>query len=143
MGHRLHSSSEIEFFDGEGRALHSRKAEHHRPYFATLERLVGLQKLADYSFIAEHMMFDRFFVQELVASTLHGAPFSGAELATRIIGAVADEHLQYSGFSEYETYGTFVLARHPDSIVARDSRFLEKGHRTLAAVPQTTSSSSR
>jgi hypothetical protein len=117
----------IEFFDGRGRILYVRKSEHHRAYFTTLRRLLGIGRLARFSFIAEHMMFDREVSRDLLAAIMKGEPFEGAALAARIIGAVADEDLSKSGFAEYETYGTWALATRPETIAIRKMRSSRRG----------------
>ena len=117
----------IEFFDGRGRILYARKSERHRAYFDTLQRLLGIGRLARFSFIAEHMMFDRAVSRDLLAAIMKGEPFGGAALAARIIGAVADEHLSRSGFAEYETYGTWALATRPETISIRKMRSSRRG----------------
>lgn len=109
----------IPFFDDEGRVFLDKKREHHRAYFETIGRLTGMRKAVDFSFVAEHMLFERDLMRELNACILGGRDFDGRELAERIIGAVADEDISRSGFSEYETYGTFVAARHPERIAFR------------------------
>lgn len=42
-------------FDDDGRLLFTRKKEYHAEYFITIERLLGLQRVITFSFIAEHM----------------------------------------------------------------------------------------
>jgi hypothetical protein len=117
----------IRFFDECGRALLTTKGEYNKPYFEVIEALTGLQRQVDYSFIAEHMMFERDIVNDLIDTILGGLPFRGDELARRILGAVSDANLSSSGFAEYETYGTFALARHPDRIAVRELASLRHG----------------
>ncbi|MDP3176667.1 MAG: hypothetical protein Q8M76_02105, partial [Spirochaetaceae bacterium] len=110
----------IAFFDEAGRVLYAKKKEHNQAYFATIRRLLDLEKQGDFSFIAEHMMFDRGNVRELLAAIQGGRAIDAGKIAERIIAAVDPKDLPGSGFSEYETYGTYVSARMPGTIVARD-----------------------
>lgn len=109
----------IRFFDEEGRALLARKHEYHRSYFEAIERLTALKRQAKFSFIAEHMLFEGEIVRDMVTTMLRGRPFDGGLLAATILGAVSDRDLAASGFSEYETYGTFAYAKHRDRISVR------------------------
>jgi hypothetical protein len=107
------------FFDGQGRTLLAPKSEYHRPYFDTIHKLLGLDRMAPYSFISEHMIFERRIVLSLLEELAGMAAFGAAEMARRIINAVSPADLSASGFAEYETYGTFASARSPDSIASR------------------------
>ena len=126
---------DISFFDDHGRALLARKREHHRSYFGTIERLTGLKRQAKFSFIAEHMLFERELVRELVAIMLGGRKFDGALLAHTILGAVDDRDLPASGFSEYETYGTFVYAKRRERISVRRIASIRHGTAFFRRLP--------
>lgn len=123
---------DIPFFDAQGKVLVTMKDEYHVPYFETLARLTGLGKIAEGSFIAEHMMFERTLVLSLLdcimsgglrtvqkGGTFRDAHFDGGAFAQRILDCVADADLDQSGFSEYETYGTFVHASSPGHLAQR------------------------
>lgn len=106
------------FFDREGRALVARETEHHAPYFRTLERLRGLGEVAPFSFIAQHLPVRTDHLRALLERIAPGEVVSGGWVR-RILDAVDPGHLTGAGFSEYETYGSFVHAEHPDSVVYR------------------------
>jgi len=106
----------VALFDGEGRALLATKRGYHAPYFATMEKLLGYGRAGGHSFIAEHMMFDRDCVRQLASRILRGGEFDGEAFARMIMGAVPSESLSGSGFSEYETYGNFMLRERPGSV---------------------------
>ena len=42
------------------------KSEHHQPYFDTIEKLFNISKTNSKSYIAEHMMFNRKIMNQLV-----------------------------------------------------------------------------
>ena len=125
----------IRFFDDSGRSLLTRKREYHKAYFDTIERLVGLKRQVPFSFIAEHMLFDREIVRELDLAILGGGAFEGGAFAKAILGAVADADLPLSGFAEYETYGTFAQARHPERIAVRSLASMRHGTAFFGSVP--------
>lgn len=117
----------IPFFDARGRTLLDRKKAYHQPYFATLRRLTGIERQVGYSFIAEHMMFDREIVRALVVEAMRKESYAGAAFARRIMDSVADCDLGGSGFSEYESYGNFAAARFPGRIAVRNRPSLRYG----------------
>lgn len=49
-----------------GKPRFTMKREFHPAYFHTLKRLLGLEKIASFSFIAEHMMFNSTIMKELL-----------------------------------------------------------------------------
>ncbi len=104
--------SSISFFDKEEKPLFTMKKEFHKPYFDTMRKLIGLYKTADFSFIAEHMMFKTSYMKELLSAIEHSNN-QGNSWYEKILNASVD--LLYPGFSEFETYGTYVLVNHPGS----------------------------
>lgn len=59
-------TSPLHFFDEQGKMLLTKKTEYHRPYFDTMQRLIGMDKSVDFSFIAEHMIIKTAFMQSLI-----------------------------------------------------------------------------
>jgi len=113
---------ETAFIDSEGRTILERKTEYNAAYFRTMERLLGIERQVEYSYIAEHMMFDRDIVRALIDTAMRGEPFDGDAFARRVIVAISDaDLLTYCGFAEYETYGNFAKFRFPERIAVRDS----------------------
>ena len=125
----------VPLFDGEGRVLLSAKRAYHAPYFATLEKLVGYGRAGTHSFIAEHMMFDRDCVRHLASRILGGGEFDGEAFARRIMAAVPSGALSASGFSEYETYGNFMLRERPGSIAIRRIASIRHGAALFGSLP--------
>lgn len=101
--------SHISFFDKEDRPIFTMKNEYHVPYFETMKNLTGLGKTANFSFIAEHMMFKTEYMKELL-TTIENSKNTGNVWFEKIINASVD--LAFPGFSEFETYGTFVWVKH-------------------------------
>lgn len=63
-------TSPLTFFDEEGRMLLARKTEYHTPYFDTMQRLIGMGKSVDFSFIAEHMIIKTEYMKLLINNIL-------------------------------------------------------------------------
>lgn len=100
----------IEVFDKDGKMYLDYKIEYNKPYFDTLSRLIpGYKKLFERSFIAEHMLIKTKHMRELLDIIEANDNIPGKYFYEKIINAVAIEHLHESGFSEFETYGTFVF----------------------------------
>jgi hypothetical protein len=104
--------------DVVGRFPYSRALEHHMPYRDAYTRLFGSPPSTGFSLIAHHMLFDRELVAELHAELehRHSTPWYWA------FTDVADK-AEESSISEWETYGWWVLARHPDVAVARQLKW--------------------
>lgn len=87
------------------------KKEYHRPYFNTLQRLIGLDKTSSKSFIAEHMIFKPEFVCEMIEEISQNT-LPGKNWVEKIIQACDFDYEEHC-FSEFETYGTFCTVRYP------------------------------
>ena len=103
----------ISFFDGNGGIFYYAKDEFHRPYFDTIRTLFGgrVGKMIPDSFIAEHMMIDSALMMEMLDDIERNSPVDGKYFFDRILNAVAPRSLSGSGFSEFETFGNWVLCR--------------------------------
>lgn len=104
--------SKLKFFK-DGKPLFTMKKEYHRPYFDTIQRLIGMDKAFPKSFIAEHMIFKKEYVEELI-SEIESYSSIGGNWMEKIIKA-CDFSINQPLFSEFETYGTFCIIRHPDA----------------------------
>lgn len=100
----------IDFFKGE-QPLFAKKNEYNEPYFVTLHKILGLNKVADFSFIAEHMMFNKDIVNEML-NKISECTVEGNDWVDKILNAC--DNLMYPCFSEFETYGTYVLTNYPN-----------------------------
>ena len=102
----------IEFFDEEGKPYFDVKPEYMKTYFNTIGTLFdGMQKCIEDSFISEHMVFDKDMVLEM--TDLIGSKRAyGDTWYEKLISLMKPEDM-IRGFSEFETYGTYVTTRHP------------------------------
>lgn len=105
--------SKIQYFEGS----HPRftiKKEYHQTYFETMERLLGYGKLKDYSFIAEHMIFKVSIVREML-NEIERSNVEGEKWFDKCLNA-CNFQSKYPAphFSEFETYGTYCMAKYPD-----------------------------
>lgn len=96
----------IDFFTQNGKPMFTKKKEHNQAYFDTLEKLLSFKKYADYSFIAEHMMFSKNVVAAMLNDIEHSS-VNGVTWYEKIINATDSTNV--NSFSEFETYGNFCL----------------------------------
>lgn len=102
----------ISFFDGET-PLFTKKIEHHKPYFVTLNRILGFGKLVDFSFIAEHMIFKVPIVKEMLDAIAAYPTSEGSNWVEKIMFACHFAPGQGPYFSEFETFGNYCVKYHP------------------------------
>lgn len=106
-------------FHENGRSLFSAKWEHNEEYFETIDHLMHLPIKADYSFISEHMLFNTVYVKEMLEE------IEKKENGSKPWFQIIIENINHdakNGFSEFETYGTFLLNRYPNSFKIRRLR---------------------
>ena len=106
----LHNFS---LFNAEGKPLFQPKSEYNKAYFNTINLLTGYTKKADYSFISEKMTFKKSYMNELM-ELIERSTINGNNLFEKILYA-ASLSGEKSAFSEFETYGTYLLYNHPES----------------------------
>lgn len=98
--------SPLSFFEGS-KMLLTAKTENHAPYFDCMQKLIGLGKNFDFSFIAEHMVIKSSIMRELIQE-IEGNKSMEGDWIEKILKSIT--HKQ--GFSEFETYGTYALVNH-------------------------------
>lgn len=96
--------------------------EDHQPYFSLIERILGLQRLGDFSFIAQCFPIWAEWLAEFQGEVevRQGKPWDRA-----IVDQI--DATEPSGFSEYETLGTWILKRHPTGVSFTDVPWLRFG----------------
>lgn len=107
----------MNFFDGET-PVFSIKKEYHKPYFNTLYRLFQIDKQIEDSFIAEHMIFKKEYVLELISEILCRYPEDPWYIS--ILKNIDIKEITPSGFSEFETYGSYVMYKHKNSYLLKE-----------------------
>lgn len=100
--------------------------EYNEPYLDAYARLMGRRPLCQHSLVAHHMLFERGLVSELLAEIERrcGKPWHEAYLD-------AVDLAEPSSISEWNTYGWWLLERHPDLCLRRQLTWL-----TVPAVPR-------
>ncbi|NLL79353.1 MAG: hypothetical protein GX234_06140 [Clostridiales bacterium] len=118
----------VEMTDKTGRYYFDIKTEYNKAYFDTLSRLFPqLKKKNTYSYIAEHMLFHAEIMRELISAIEGNDAVEGKDFWEKILHAVAVKDIPNSGFSEFETYGTYVEYYHADAYRTRKWKSLREG----------------
>ena len=125
----------IPFENEEGQLLFTLKEEYNAPYFETMENLLGLKKAVKESFIAENMIFDTALVKEMLAEMEANDRLPGEAFWEKILWAIPEQSLQKSGFSEFETFGTYAVTRAPGRYALRRLDTLRSGKNILGERP--------
>lgn len=99
----------IELFDPDGKPYLDYKTEYFKEYFVTLGRILpGYSKTFKGSFIAEHMLVNTMHMRELLKIIESNESVEGISFVEKIVNSIPIEFLGKSGFSEFETFGTFL-----------------------------------
>ncbi len=102
-------------FNADGKPYFDMKHEYHEEYFITLENILpGIKKVTEKSFISEHMLFNSSYMKELIAAIESNKNIKGAVFWEKILNAIRIEHIQENSFSEFETYGSYMMSKHPE-----------------------------
>ncbi len=112
----------IQFFTNE-KLKYFKSTECHKPYFTHIQNTLGLEKKADFSFIAQCFLAPQLWVKDYVAALEN---VSGKKWYQAILENIAPN--ESSGFSEYESMGTFFLAHHASEMHITDEAWLRFGN---------------
>lgn len=118
----------IYFLNQRGENFFNMKREHHVPYFETMQKLfdnrlqfINPKSTATPSFISEGMIVKAAVMRELIGE------IGGENFWKNILYAVNPKDLSGSGFSEFETYGTYLLNKYPQFLKPRPLRTQRNG----------------
>jgi hypothetical protein len=122
----------INNFTSGDKILLDKTQEYHAPYFETNQKLLGLNREVEFSFISEHMVFEKHIVNEILDKISLIVNDSWWEI---IINNVSDQDLGKSGFSEYELYGNYLAKYHPAKFAVRKLHKTRKGTKLFGFDP--------
>lgn len=115
----------LSFFDEDGRPAFDLKSEYNPRYFRTIEKLLGLKKTVEGSFVSEHMIFCTKYMKELIEK-IGASHVEGSNYTEKAVMAVTGDDI-ILGFSEFETYGTYVTDKYPDAYSYRKFESFRRG----------------
>ncbi len=103
-----------------GKRVFNIKSEVNLAYFETLEAILGIKKQIAGSFISEFMYFEQKIMQQMVQQIENNAnPNSdgtNSSFFQIIMNAVKQNGSPKAGFSEFETYGSYMYANFPQNM---------------------------
>ncbi len=127
----------IKFIE-DGKMLINKKNEHHIPYFETLDRIFGKGKMKyadNYSYISEGMIINAQYMRDLIDMILKSQNVEGNLWFEKVLNSIAEDELELSGFSEFETYGNFLHNYHFDEIKYRQLITMRDGYDEYGRLP--------
>ena len=102
-------AKKVKMFKNNGKPFFDVKTEYFEPYFITMKNIFPeLGKKYDYSFISEHMIINTKLMKNMINRISDNNNLIGNTWYEKIINNIEINYLSQSGFSEFETYGTFV-----------------------------------
>ncbi len=108
----------IDFFDEMNRPYLSTKnyVKYDECYSASISMIFQnkISKSKDYSFIAEHMMFKKDLTLNLISLIENNHQIKGETFFEKIINSIPQRIINLSGFSEFETYASFLTLLYPN-----------------------------
>ena len=103
----------------DGKPIFDIKTEHNPVYFETIKNIFGINRAGKYSFISEHMLFSTVIMKEMLDSIENTYKSEKTAFWEIILRAIPKGEVKYSGFSEFETYGTYCMNLHPGEYTLR------------------------
>lgn len=96
-------------------------SEHHQPYFSTINKLLGLEKIITGSFISQCMPVPNRW-------SLDFFNYLESTKQKYWIDAILDaiDFRAFSAFSEYETLGTFFYSKFSEQMLLEDQKFWQR-----------------
>ena len=120
----------LSFIAEDGVLLYNLKDSRYKAFFDTIDALFPkkMETLpGNGSFITEHMIFNVEIMKALIKEIESNTSIPGEIFYEKIMNAIDISALPLSGFSEFETYGTFVINRYADRYRYRKLKYLRNG----------------
>ena len=119
----------VKMFKSNGKPFFDVKTEFNEPYFITMNNIFPeLGKKYDYSFISEHMVINTKLMKNMINRISDNNNLIGNTWYEKIINNIEANSLSTSGFSEFETYGTFVKVHYKQVYSKRPWKSLRTGN---------------
>lgn len=95
----------------------------HIEYLPTIKLLLGetLHPQGEYTFVNPYMLIKSSIMKEMLDAISDNDKVSGDNWWEKCINAMPVKDLSHSGFSEFETYGEYVISTHPDAYLYETS----------------------
>lgn len=118
----------VKMFENNGKPIFDVKTEYFEPYFITMKNIfTELGKKFRYSFISEHMIINTKLMKNMINRISDNKNLIGNTWYEKIINCIDPKYLYHSGFSEFETYGSFVEEHYKQIYSKRLWKSLRRG----------------
>lgn len=125
----------IPFFDSKTKKpFLNLKKEYIPAYFSTINVLLEMDKCREESFITEHMLFNTALCKQMLEDIESQEVLPGKSFWEKCIWGTDNRETNFA-FSEYETYGTYVMTKYPDLYQTRKLETLRGGADFLGENP--------
>lgn len=116
-------------FNKNDKLLYSLKNEFYEPYFEEIRILFPqiMQFNDKGSYITEHMVFDTNIMKEMIGEIEANNCIPGDSFFEKILNSIPVQNISLSGFSEFETYGTFVYNYYQNRYAYRQLNVMRHG----------------
>ena len=119
----------VKMFKNNGKPFFDVKIEYNEPYFTTMKNIFPeLGKKQSYSFISEHMVINAELMKKVINRITDNNNLIGNTWEEKIINIIDINYLPLSGFSEFETYGTFVKEYYKEIYSKRPWKSIRRGN---------------
>jgi len=99
-------------FEEDGKIVFDISDEYNRPYFDMYERIFGTKHKAKISFVSHHMLMQKSILKELKEQIEKKDQDKWYNTILKNL-----DKKEVSGFSEYESYGNFMLEHYPEKMI--------------------------
>ncbi len=125
----------IDMFTNNNNPIFDMRNEYNPRYFTTLKKILNIDKMIKDSFISEHMVFSTFYMKQLIFDIQQNEKFDGEMFFEKILNSIHLVDLEESGFSEFETYGNYILSKYDGVYKFRKLKSLRNGEFYLGSNP--------
>lgn len=112
----------IDFFRNE-HPLFAKKKEYRKRYFEVMEKVLGIGRQMDASFIAEHMMFKASIMREIITEMDKRAD-KGRNWWQSMVDCTDETREDENIISEFEMYGSYCMVNYPGMYEFHDIKTL-------------------
>lgn len=120
----------LTFFTPEGTPTFYIATEYHLPYFQAIDKLLALDKAVAHLFISQNMPIPAGWGQSCLREIEKRHACAWHEAILKEV-----DFKQQSGFSEYETLGTYFIHRWPSQVKFRHDRWIRNGSEQMGRRP--------
>jgi hypothetical protein len=128
----------LNFYGRGGKSLFIKKGEYFAPYFNMIEFIFNgrIKREVDFSFIAESMLINREIMLELISAIENNNKLPGEYFFEKILNGILLSGLDGREFSEFETYGNYVMRYYREHYDVMHIRSLREAGKFFSTLPE-------